>query len=342
MAFITKKIKSFLRLLIFGRWTSIKVASKQNIKHFTEKKLSPEDINPNHILILTTDQTLFIAALIEKYLIKNNYYVTIAKNYFPKADVNQLCFAICPQRFSHLNNYISFQMEQSIHPRWFTPGYFSILEKSKMIFDYSIVNVKYLLANGISGEKLHYLPIGSYPFYPEYLKSKGYNIEGKKSIDVLFYGDFNCERRQIFFKKLKSKFNVYIATEVYGEKLFKRIRQAKIVINIHYYENALLETTRLYETLSLGTPIVSEESIDLKEHEKLKKIIDFTPFGDVDAMSEKIEKLLTDKKYYSNRKESIKQFVRDDKSFEHLFEKYIHSGQIPDIVSYLHESESGK
>ena len=72
------------------------------------------------------------------------------------------------------------------------------------------------------------------------------------------------------------------------------MNKAKIIINIHYYEGALLETTRLYEVLSVcDALIVSERSNDPTEDARLENIVDFVEIGDVEEMADRLEYWLT-------------------------------------------------
>jgi glycosyltransferase involved in cell wall biosynthesis len=89
------------------------------------------------------------------------------------------------------------------------------------------------------------------------------------------------------------------------------------VLNIHFYENGLLETNRLLEALSLGTPVISEVGADQAEHGTLAGIVDFVQLGDVDAMAQAIEPLLNDAAHYATREAAIRQFVaHKDNRFE--------------------------
>lgn len=56
-------------------------------------------------------------------------------------------------------------------------------------------------------------------------------------------------------------------------------KQKNRVLNIHYYENALLQTTRIYECLSLNKLVVSEQGSDQDEHTELDGIVDFGQNG---------------------------------------------------------------
>ena len=72
----------------------------------------------------------------------------------------------------------------------------------------------------------------------------------------MFYGDANCDRRRKFLQELQKEFSVRVESNLFGEAMQDAIRRSKIVINIHYYEDALLETTRVAEILSLGAVLL--------------------------------------------------------------------------------------
>ena len=65
-----------------------------------------------------------------------------------------------------------------------------------------------------------------------------------------------------------------------------------MVVNIHYYEGAILESTRVCECLSLGATVVSEMSSNQGEHLDWEDMVTFTPVGDIQAMIEAIRDCL--------------------------------------------------
>jgi hypothetical protein len=89
-------------------------------------------------------------------------------------------------------------------------------------------------------------------------------------------------------------------------------------VNIHYYEGSLLETTRIHETLSLGTPLVSESSIDIDSHTDLTSVVSFIQIGDIDAMIAELHLLLTDD-LQQQRRLAISQFLERDCKFSDYF-----------------------
>ncbi|HHP5653771.1 TPA: GT99 family glycosyltransferase N-terminal domain-containing protein [Klebsiella quasipneumoniae] len=322
------KYKTAIRLLLSGNWSGMVDGFKRVLSRAAiDSSPATPFVDTGTVRILATQHTLFVAHLIEKNLLDCGIKGHVSTAYSIEQDMGQMHIVVCPQMFKQLpRNYIAFQMEQSVNSRWFTDEYFSRLNNAVAIFDYSLKNIEYLLDKGIPYQKLFYMPISSFPDYPAHLADNGYVLDDQKGdihADVLFYGDPNCERRKAYLQELKKHFNVTVASEVFGDKLTRMVKNAKVVVNIHYYENALLETTRLYETISLGTPVVSESSSDIVEHEDLQDVIDFCPIGDIPAMVEKIQNLLSDKEYYNERKEKIKHFTNVDNKNNYYLRRYL-------------------
>lgn len=265
--------------------------SMQNIYSENINKSIVENVNTkNHISILTVKHTLFIAHLLEQSLKKIGFSCDILIDEQSKYNDN-LHIIICPQIFKKLpSNYISFQMEQSVSSRWFTEEYFNVLRNSYAILDYSIKNIAFLQNNDVSYKQLFLLPIGIYKDYKKYLLESNQwdGILGEES-EVVFYGDPNNERRKQYLEELRRHFKVKVVSEKFGNDLYKELLSSKIVVNIHYYENALLETTRIYECLSLGLNVVSEKSSDMDEHQNLNEFVNFTEIGNIQEMIDVIK-----------------------------------------------------
>ena len=240
--------------------------------------------NQDKVFILTTRHCLYIANLIKDNLKKIDISADIIFEK-PKFGFGKgLHFVICPQMFNELPEaYVAYQLEQSVSSRWFTDDYINRLENSYAIFDYSLSNIDFLQKKGLYYQQIYFMPVD----YNSSYESRYPNNEDEE-YDVLFYGDVNNDRRKSFLSALGQKFKVKIVSEVFGEKLYKELKKAKIIVNIHYYEDALLETTRLFECLSLGKMIVSETSSDINEHKSLANCIDFVPINDIEAMCERV------------------------------------------------------
>ena len=208
-------------------------------------------------------------------------------------------FVICPQMFEQLPGmYVSFQMEQSVSSRWFTEDYVRKLENSFAIFDYSLTNIAKLQKMGLYAQQIYHVPIG-------YLENYGPDRSADESADydVIFYGDIENARRRKFISELNKVCKVKVINDLFGDALHRELARAKMVVNIHYYPNALLETTRLWECLSLGKLVVSERSSDMDQHDNLVDLVDFVDVDDVAAMVDRVSYWLADERARHQRLE---------------------------------------
>ena len=246
--------------------------------------------------VLCTRHTLFVARLAAHALEKLGIRTTILTEE-PETYSDELHIVICPQMFQRMpGRYIAFQMEQTVSSRWLTDEYYDRLDRAYAIFDYSLVNVAFFRETSSSGKNIYYLPIDYLPSLKRPHKRYQY--------DVLFYGDANCPRRQRILAELQQRFSVKVVSEVFGEELYQLLGRARVVVNIHYYDNAMLETTRLYEVLSLGRSlVVSERSSDGEEEKRLEGIVDFVAVDDTDALADRIEYWLS---HEAERAEAVK------------------------------------
>lgn len=272
----------------------------------------------NGIIILTTRFTYYVAVLIKNSLEDLNIKCDIIFEQPSFGYQNKWHIVICPQVFPQLpRNYIAFQMEQSVSSRWFNQEYFNRLNQAKFIFDYSKVNIEFLKQNTIPNNKIYYMPIGAIKIPIDNKVQNNDNFD----YEVAFYGDPNCDRRQRFLIELKKHFSIQIICDVFGDELYQLLRKSKIIVNIHYYENALLETTRLYECLSLNKVIVSEVGSDQKYHEELNDIIEFVQIDDISSMIEKIKLLLNNNNYFQEKIDKIHQInVKQSKFNQHFYQ----------------------
>ena len=247
-----------------------------------------------NISIISNQQTLFLAEMIQIHLNSFGFFTTVDSKYSTE-NFSDLYLVICPQAFEVLpppNKRIVYQMEQSISPRWFTREYINILYNSLAIFDYAKCNKDFLIGKEIPQNQIFYVPLA--PLNKSYNSGNegGFVNQTHKVSDVLFYGDLKNKRRQKYLKELKKHFNVRVETNLFGAALHKAIAQTKVVVNIHYYEGAILESTRVCECLSLGATVVSEMSQHQGEHFDSEEMLTFTPVGDIQAMSEAIRNCL--------------------------------------------------
>lgn len=252
-----------------------------------------------HYGILATAHTQFVAHALAQVLRKAGFEVSLLQDVPAQGFVLDMYIVVCPQMFKQLppgEKRIVFQMEQSVSPRWFTDEYLQILENSLSAWDYAPANLAFLETKGIRYPHTYLVPIGGVVAYSQMLQDCGEPAlpEVEPTCDVLFYGDVNAPRRQEMLQALQRQFSVRIEGNLFGDALRQAVRQARVVVNIHYYEGALLETTRVYECLSLGTPVVTESSADIHQHAALldNPALRVTPVGDAQAMVLAVQEML--------------------------------------------------
>ena len=230
-------------------------------------------------------------------------------------------FVICPQMFPELPGfYVAFQMEQSVSSRWFNADYMRMLESSFAIFDYSTTNITFLKDSGLSLRQIYYVPVGPLPGILPESQQSDYTDE----YDVVFYGDANNERRQKYLQELSKRYRVKVVSEVFGEDLYRILSRAKLVVNIHYYAGALLETTRIWECLSLGKLVVSERSSDMDEHGELEGIVDFVEIDDIQALIDRVGHWLEMDSERERRIQEIRQALASGLNrFDYFFFRFL-------------------
>ncbi len=231
--------------------------------------------------VMATPHTLFVAHLVAVRLRALGWkadIMTSAPHGFP----HDMYVVICPQMFKKVppgEKRIVYQMEQSVSSRWFTEAYLNTLNNSLAVLEYALVNVEFMSSKGAEYQHIHYLPVGADSVYMRHIPLP------EKTCDVLFYGDAKSSpRRREMLGILRKNFNVRVCSEIFGSDMVEEIRRARVVINLHYYENALLEIPRIQECLSLGVPVVSEAAQDQADYPEIAGAVTFFEEGNTHAM----------------------------------------------------------
>ncbi len=84
----------------------------------------------------------------------------------------------------------------------------------------------------------------------------------EKDIDVLFYGSDNERRVEVLKTVASQGLKVAYHRGVYGAARDEHIARAKIVLNVHYYEQSVFEVVRVSYLLANKVCVVSEGSPD--------------------------------------------------------------------------------
>jgi len=149
---------------------------------------------------------------------------------------------------------ILYQLEQlSDREGWFSREREAVLRAAWAIWDYSPENVAFLKNRGFP--RVEYLPLGFHPALRRILHPE----DSDRNIDVLFYGSLN-PRRAAILEALRRQCRAHALFGVYGETRDRYIARARILLNIHFYQAAILEQVRLAYLLNNECFVISEEA----------------------------------------------------------------------------------
>ena len=89
----------------------------------------------------------------------------------------------------------------------------------------------------------------------------------QRPIDLLFVGSLN-ERRRAWLERVRATGRTVttLTSALYGAERDALVRQAKAVVNCHFYESSRFEQARVSHCLSLGTPVISERTSKTNPH----------------------------------------------------------------------------
>lgn len=118
------------------------------------------------------------------------------------------------------------------------------------VWDYSEKNVAGLTALG--ARKVRLLRIG---YQPELARMPKV---AEPDIDVLFYGSYN-DRRKVVLNDLRARgLNVTTLFGVYGAERDAMIARARVVLNMHFYDQHIFEVVRVFYLMTNGKAVVAE------------------------------------------------------------------------------------
>lgn len=325
-----RRIYALIRYLIKRDFESIssKLESLLSDIDSIEVRAHIESSEALNLCIITTLHTKFVAHNIADVLYKHGHNVEITTSE-PELFDHDFYFVLCPQMFRRLppgEKRITFQFEQSVSERWFNQDYIEVLRHSFAVFDYSQKNIAYLANRDCAYPHVYYLPIGAT------MRWASLPLPEKK-IQVLFYGDYKSSpRRRMLLDVLEKRFNVERIDNLFGNALREKIRESEIVINLHYYEGALLETTRIQECLSLGVRVVSESSPDVGDYPEFAGVVDFFECGDKASMLKAVEQQLALPFSPENHWEYLR---RSEHHFEFMLDRFLFSSGFVDLEKII-------
>lgn len=131
---------------------------------------------------------------------------------------------------------------------WLQPGYVAWLERHAVL-DFSQANAARLRARGVAVAAV---------LEPGYTAAMTRLAPRRPECDVLFYGSLNERRRHLLEELRSAGLAVRHLFGVYGPRRDAAIEGARLVLNLHFYEEAAFEIVRVAWLLANAIPVVSE------------------------------------------------------------------------------------
>lgn len=216
-----------------------------------------EDDNAYRFIIYTERHGVLQAKTIKEILLSFGFNSKIVFQ-ITQEDVNnnnnkpnEIFFIFFPQTlriFPSPNKYIIYQLEQYKQSPWVDEVYKQRMKNSLLTLEYSLENY-----NNFSTEiksKLYYFPVP----VPGGIYGKD---DGDYKYDIIFCGSRN-DRRNRILNFLRKKYRVFECHDKFNEELYDVLKKSKIALNLHFYKNAILETTRITELLFNNKVVISE------------------------------------------------------------------------------------
>jgi hypothetical protein len=235
--------------------------------------------NIKTLYIISTNYTLLFAQRLRDYLktfdIRCVIYSNIYHSLILKAQKDKNLYllfvgtiTLLNENINHLppNKYIIYQIEQLNQNKFYynslSQNMINLMLTSYAIYDYSIVNLDYYPAfmRSIVKIVIPYIPYNPYNFQ---ILENDLREDNKKNI--LFIGTLN-ERRTNILNNLKNHivsqnldYNLIIFQKLFNNELKELLKTCSYVLNLHYYDNAILEVFRFEDVIPYNVKILSEE-----------------------------------------------------------------------------------
>lgn len=152
--------------------------------------------------------------------------------------------------------YIYCQYEQMSGP-YFSTWHWQRMRGALHVWDFSPSKVEQLRRNGLACS--HLLP-GFMPALVDVDVSA--SISQEPTVDVLFYGPGHLCREALLQRLTDAGLVVRNSSSLWGAARAAAVRDARIVLNLHYHPKASLEIHRINYVLAIGACVVSEPSSD--------------------------------------------------------------------------------
>lgn len=153
------------------------------------------------------------------------------------------------------------------------PEYQALLASSAVV-DYDAANVPAYTPY------VNDVPLVSFAYAP-YLGGVEVASLEERPVGVLFFGSLNERRIKLLSEIEASGHKPLVIGGLYGPERDHLVRQAKVVFNCHFYESARFEQARVFQCLSLGTPVVSERTDNTKPAPQFEDAVFWVQAGEL-------------------------------------------------------------
>ena len=137
-----------------------------------------------------------------------------------------------------------------------------IMNGALQIYEISMKHYNTIYSEQIPRNKIYYCPL---PFY-HVDQNADMNPDVEKDLDCVFIGANNARRHHILTclreELEKRNITLHVYHGIFGDEKIDILKRAKYILNIHYYDNASLETHRINEALHYNCITISEDVVD--------------------------------------------------------------------------------
>lgn len=277
-----------------------------------------------HIIFLSPNCLQYISTLFLKEFEELGWTGSIEnQEYDIKKNKNYYYFIYCLFSISYKDlpkgKYIIYQLEQHTNNE-LNNHYLDIKKDLKNLYLNSFLSFDYCTQNINVLQKVLKLEPRLLPV-PFSLKENNWKYYSRirKHYDIVFIGLMNRRRRKIL-DFLNRFFTIAIPRRtIYGTELIKFVARGRVLLNLHYYEDAILERVRLHEMIKIGIPIISEKPNPL-DKDSIKEYSDSIKF--IEIIKEPNIELVKIIKDYKKRIYEKEKLDTLEKTFKKSFKEY--------------------
>eukprot|EP00928_Gymnodinium_smaydae_P098677 TRINITY_DN922_c0_g3_i2.p1 TRINITY_DN922_c0_g3~~TRINITY_DN922_c0_g3_i2.p1 ORF type:complete len:776 (+),score=52.09 TRINITY_DN922_c0_g3_i2:67-2328(+) len=245
-------------------------------------------LNARRWFIFSKSHTMFLANLVQSALEQHGYDADIG-SHAPESYARYDAYVVIGLQSYRQNELPPLERSLVVQPeRGSTKIDLGQLKSALAVLVHSFDDLEFLNHKRMSVKAWH-VPLGG---NVALLPPEGLPTEDKLW-DVLFFGDLRSKRRNNMLKYLSRDFRVKKVSDVFGVQLHSLIKQARFAINIHQSKKLLpLEIFRIMECLSLGVPVISEESSDSWLYPELKPFVHYFELDSIKSMLKVVHEAL--------------------------------------------------